>query len=185
MIYRLRVALAQAPYNDGEGVWRVIEIRDTQTLHQLHGAIFRAFDRWEYHLYSFFTSKNRRDKASEYASPDLFEEEDFGPEGPPRDAGRTNLNSLALTPCQEFYYMFDYGDDWEHVIEVLPGTLGPPTGRYPRVVAKHGVSPPQYPLHYGEDDDEEDLEAMDARDHEALVPWDEVKKRLRKRGLIP
>jgi hypothetical protein len=41
-----------AKYADKE-ISRVIEIRGDQTLDELHQAIFKAYDRWEQHLYEF------------------------------------------------------------------------------------------------------------------------------------
>ena len=154
-IYRLRVELTQSPYEDGEGVWRVIEIRGNQTLDQLHRAIFKAFNRWEAHLYSFYLSKNRRDTSQEYASPYFFEDDEVGTDLP-RDAALATLDSLGLTTGSTFDYMFDYGDDWEHRLEVLGFSDEKPTGRYPRIVEKHGASPPQYPEMDEADHDEPD-----------------------------
>jgi hypothetical protein len=154
-IYRLRVELTRAPYEDGEGVWRVIEIRGNQTMDQLHGAIFKAFTRWEDHLYSFFMSSDRRDKSKEYVSPFFFEEDEER-EGLPQDAASVRLDSLGLTTGSTFDYMFDYGDDWEHKLEVLGLSDEDPSHRYPRVAGRHGASPPQYPESDEAYDDEPD-----------------------------
>lgn len=144
-IYRLRVELTQTPYDEGEGTWRVIEIKGSQTLHQLHRAIFKAFDRWEHHLYSFYLSRNRRDHTREYASPDYFEDEEWE-EDLPQDAGSAKLDSLGLAVRSKFDYIFDYGDGWEHRLTVLDISDETPVGRYPRIVERHGASPPQYPV---------------------------------------
>src|SRR5438093_4899986 len=118
-IFSLRVELIQTPYYAGEGVWRVIEIKGSQTLDQLHRTIFKAFDRWEEHLYSFYMAKNRRDASREYASQDLFEDDDFEQGRRPHDATQTKIDDLRLRARQTFNYVFDYGDDWEHRISVL------------------------------------------------------------------
>ena len=144
-IYRLRVELTQSPYDEGEGTWRIFEMRGNQNLHQLHRAIFKAFDRWEHHLYSFFMSANRKDHASEYASPDYFEDEEWE-EDLPRNARNAKLDSLALTVRSTFEYIFDYGDDWEHRVKVLRISDEKTTGRYPRMIEGQGASPPQYPV---------------------------------------
>ena len=73
-IYSLKVELIQTRYSEGDGTWRVIEIKSSQTLDQLHHAIFKAFGRWEFHLFSFYMSSDRRDASREYASPYLFED---------------------------------------------------------------------------------------------------------------
>lgn len=155
-IYRLRVELTQAPYDEGEGTWRVVEIRGNQTLHQLHRAIFKAFGRWEHHLYSFYLSANRRDHTQEYASPDFFEAEEWEPDAP-RDAGSAKLDSLGLAAGARFWYVFDYGDDWEHRVTVLSISDETPMGRYPRIIERRGASPRQYPVPGPEEWEEEDV----------------------------
>ncbi len=158
-IYRIRVELIQSPYDEGEGTWRVIEIKGSQTLHQLHRAIFKAFDRWEHHLYSFFMSANRRDHRNEYAPPDFFEDEEWE-EDLPQDASTARLDSLGLTTRSTFGYVFDYGDDWEHRLKVLRISDETPAGRYPRIIERSGASPPQYPVREADEWEEEDPEDL-------------------------
>jgi hypothetical protein len=160
-IYKLKVTLAVegGPPRGRQGaVWRTIEMKGSQTLDQLHKAIFKAFDRWDEHLYSFFMTKNRRDPMQEYASPYLFEDDDFLLSDRPHSARGAKLDKLELRVHQKFFYTFDYGDDWEHVVEVLSIKDEEPVGRYPRILEWHGESPPQYSEldEYDEEDDEED-----------------------------
>ncbi|MEX2286834.1 MAG: hypothetical protein WD648_07075, partial [Planctomycetaceae bacterium] len=119
---------------------RVIEIRGDQTLEDLHDAIFKAYDRWDEHLYEF-----------------QFGKRPFDPDGPkyggpsprPRkkgdgDACVTKLNDLDLTPGRVFGYWFDFGDDWFHQVQVDRIEQAIPTVTYPRVTKRVGKSPPQY-----------------------------------------
>ena len=48
-IHRFRVSLKDQPE-----IWRIIDIKGNQMLSSLHKAIFKAFDRFEEHQYSFF-----------------------------------------------------------------------------------------------------------------------------------
>jgi hypothetical protein len=132
-IYKFKVSL-----QDDRGIWRIIEIKGSQTLHALHKAIFSAFDRFEEHLYGFYMNNKPYDEASAYESP--YADERVG-----RDASRTRFDSLGLRPKQKFLYIFDFGDDWRHTVEVLDITEAVPTGKYPRLLEKKGDSPPQYP----------------------------------------
>jgi hypothetical protein len=54
-------------------VWRKIELRENQTLEQLHLAIQDAFKFDDDHLYSFFMSGKAWDGSSEYALPEASE----------------------------------------------------------------------------------------------------------------
>jgi hypothetical protein len=131
-IYTFKVSLKESPR-----IWRKIEINGNQTLHQLHKAIFRAFDRFDEHLYAFFLSNKPWDSSSEYGIPD--------PESNTKNAKRVRINSLSLRINSKFLYLFDFGDEWWHSIRLFSIKEDKPKGTYPRVVEGQGTSPPQYP----------------------------------------
>ena len=49
-----------------------------------------------------------------------------------------------MTPGRKFEYMFDFGDEWLHEVELLSVNPASPDGKYPTVVKRKGVSPEQY-----------------------------------------
>ena len=120
---------------------RVIEIRGDQTLEQLHQAIFKAYDRWDEHLYEFQFGKRPHDPdGPNYGIPDpgQMKEKKEG------DARTTKLDDLDLKPHRVFGYWFDFGDDWYHQVQVERIEQAIPTVTYPRVIKRVGKSPPQY-----------------------------------------
>ena len=125
------------------GVVRVFEIRGDQTLGDLHDAIFRAYDRWDDHLYEFQFGERPFDPKVTYGVS--------GEEG--GDAGATKLSSLGLKPNQIFGYWFDFGDNWYHQVQVERIEQASPGVTYPREIKRVGESPPQYRNDDGEDDD--------------------------------
>jgi Plasmid pRiA4b ORF-3-like protein/LexA DNA binding domain len=148
-LYVLSVFLMGGPVGEkfaNKEVSRVIEIRGDQTLEQLHHAIFKAYDRFEQHLYEF-----------------QFGRRPFDPDGPnygvsddrPRkkgiakgkrhgDASTTTLDELHLKVERVFGYWFDFGDDWFHQVQVDRIDQAIPTVTYPRVIKRVGKSPPQH-----------------------------------------
>jgi len=153
--YILKVALSGA-----KGIWRRIAVLPNQTLDDLHEAIYGAFDRDDEHLYSFFfperptTSLRKIYDSPEFTHP--YNAEDPGPFGDEKvpDAAKAKMKSLGLVAKQRFYYLFDFGDSWWHEITVEATGAPREPGAYPRVLEKHGDSPPQYP----DMEDEEDVE---------------------------
>jgi hypothetical protein len=143
VVYTFKVSL-----KGDASTWRRIEVRSDQTLDDLHEAIFRAFDREEEHLYSFFFAPPgargaaRHRDAVEYTHRSAADACD-GVGG--YDAADATIASLALRRGRKFEYLFDYGDSWWHTITVeqVNGPVQP--GRYPRIIETHGQSPPQYP----------------------------------------
>jgi tetratricopeptide (TPR) repeat protein len=130
-VYTFRVDLKYAP-----GVWRKIEIKGTQSLHQLHQAIVEAFERDDDHLYAFFMNNKAWDNTAEYGPP-------YG-ETAARNSMKARINSLGLDVKSRFLYIFDFGDDWEHPITLLSIRQEASRVKFPRTVKSKGEAPPQY-----------------------------------------
>ncbi|HWQ20244.1 MAG TPA: plasmid pRiA4b ORF-3 family protein [Methanotrichaceae archaeon] len=148
-LYTLVVYVVGGPVGGefaGQTISRTIQIRGDQTLKHLHRAIFKAFNRSEEHLYEFDLGEEGPDGTPKIYSmpmnsifPGLDDRELAG------DVAKTTIDSLGLEVDREFSYTFDMGDNWEHLI-VVTGIEEPAIdGRYPKVVARSGRSPPQYP----------------------------------------
>ena len=77
--------------------------------------------------------------------PDLFPERN----SPAKDASTALIRDVPYpgkTGKQEFQFLFDYGDEWEFGVKLLKITpTKTPRARYPRVTARRGKSPRQYP----------------------------------------
>jgi hypothetical protein len=150
-VYTVDVALVGGPMAEdyeGEEIIRRIDILGRHTLHDLHEAIFDAFERSEEHLYEFNLGTGPGDRSQIYFYTGDWEEGDEGEGGDPEV---TALAALDLQVGRRFGYTFDMGDQWEHVIEVVATTEATGKGKYPRVTKKTGDAPPQYP-----EDDEDD-----------------------------
>ena len=157
-LYTLEVLLIGGPVTEefikeNPKVSRAIQIRGSQTLGDLHDAIFDAFGRWDEHLYEFqIGGKKPHDpNATSYTHPEgtenLFDK-------PANDAERASIGSLGLKVKQTFFYWFDFGDDWWHRIKVVAIDDETPQGKYPKVIKQVGKSPPQY-LGWDEEDEED------------------------------
>ena len=86
---------------------------------------------------------------------------------------RTDSGSVKRTGVAEAFpaightmlFLFDYGDDWRFVVEVIGLGEKEPKVRYPRVLKKVGASPVQYP---DWDDDAEEYRGEEADEPERL-----------------
>ncbi len=133
-VFSIRVSL------DGYGkVYRDIEILGNQTLHDLHTEIQVAFNWDDDHLYSFYMSGVFHDSNSAISHP-------FA--GDLHDSTEVPIAALGLEPERRFAYLFDYGDEWCHTLEVLGiGTKDvseDDSYDYPMVVGAEGTPPAQY-----------------------------------------
>jgi hypothetical protein len=158
-VYTFRVYLAGGPVDDvyaDQEISRQIDVLGHQTLHDLHQAIFEAFDREEDHLYEFNLGESPQDQSQLYFYQGPFGRDDD--EDEMGDPTRTTIDQLRLEPGRRFGYIFDMGDQWEHVIDVLNVKTGAGKGPYPKLGKKVGASPPQYPDFDEEDEDDEEFD---------------------------
>jgi hypothetical protein len=155
--YVFQVALKHQPE-----IWRTIALAGHVTLDDLHWEIYKAFDREEDHLYSFYVPRiiNRkrsraRAQRDEYTHSMCCENDvflSFFDKPPARDAARTRIDQIGLARNLKFEYLFDFGDNWEHVLTVQEIKQIEPDAKF-GLLEKHGDSPPQYEF---DDDDEYD-----------------------------
>ena len=131
-----RRTMSKAFHKNKSGVSRLIQIRGDQTLEDLHHAIFVAFDRWHEHLYEFQLGKGPRDRQGPIYT---------GGDNEGELASETTIDSLRLKVGRSFGYLFDFGDNWQHQINVQAIEEALPQGKFPRVTKRVGESPPQYP----------------------------------------
>ncbi|MBU2637510.1 MAG: plasmid pRiA4b ORF-3 family protein [Nanoarchaeota archaeon] len=123
-----------------KGIWRKIEMKATDTLHDLHNAIQDAIGWDNDHLYSFYMDNKfkKHDFDMEYTHPD-----DTSGEAKPADRAKVGIFGFAKD--QKFAYLFDFGDGNRFEIEVADfGTLDA-NKEYPALIESKGKSPEQYP----------------------------------------
>ncbi|CAK8712361.1 PRiA4b ORF-3-like protein [Candidatus Electrothrix aarhusensis] len=138
--------LAEEFVENNPVIGRTVEIRGDQTLEDLHGILFKAFDREEEHLYEFqlkgagpMDPENKK-----YISSSAGE--GFDEPKPDGVCEEIKIGSLELEEGEAFAYWFDFGDDWWHQINVVSITepVPDPKGKYPKIIKRKGDSPPQY-----------------------------------------
>ena len=149
-IYTLEVFITSGPVDrkfvkKNPVMSRTMEIRGDQTLEELHEIIFKAFDRFDQHLYEFQVGgKGPNDpKARKYgfSAHENETSDDFKLAG---DVKQTTIDALKLKKDDAFGYWFDFGDDWWHQVNVIAIEKKTPKGRYPKITNRVGQSPPQY-----------------------------------------
>jgi Plasmid pRiA4b ORF-3-like protein len=152
-LYVFKVSLSYS-----KKIWRRIEILGHQSLDQLHEIIFDAFDRYDQHMYSFYLTKqgsksrNRFFDAPEFTHPFALEENFGFADKQIQDASKTKISDLPIKEKSKFEYLFDFGDEWLHVITLEKILDIFPNQKYPIVSKKVGDSPDQCP-DFEDDDD--------------------------------
>lgn len=114
-------------------VWRTIKTSSEHTFEDLHLAIQDAFAFDKDHLYAFFMEGIPWSWHVLYAPGT--------DEGPYADQVR--IGDVELWSNQRFLYLFDFGDEWHFIVEVLE-VSDEPGPASPEIVEKKGTSPEQY-----------------------------------------
>jgi hypothetical protein len=112
-------------------VWRRLEVPASITLERLHLVLQAAFGWSDAHLHSFEAP----------SSAGLGRRGSRILDGPVLH--RTRLGSLVASPGDQLLYVYDFGDDWEHLIELEARGPADPTRRYPRCTGGRRAAPPE------------------------------------------
>lgn len=129
-IYQLKVSLQGAK----PPIWRRIQVPNNINLLELHDIIQLCMGWDNYHLHQFLID------GACYSLPD---EDDFMLTSRPKNEADFNLHDLADKIQPRFQYIYDFGDNWMHQIEVekiLPPEEGKP---YPVLLAGRRNCPPE------------------------------------------
>jgi hypothetical protein len=140
-VYRLKVAFVSGgPVGSATELSRTIDIRGDYTLFDVHLMIQRGFGWDNDHLFAFFLSGKLWDRETEYSANPLGEPlaaRPFSP--PPKSAAGAELRDLGLTKGKRFAYLFDFGDELLHEVEVVDvRAIGEDDKDLPKIVARVG-----------------------------------------------
>ena len=120
-------------------VYRAFEIADTSSLYVLAQSIVRSFDFDFDHAFGFYSKL----KGNIYDSPlryELFV--DMG-EGEARSVKRTRVVEAFPSVGTKMRFLFDYGDEWEFLVELVKRKPKEPKVKLPRLLMSAGEAPMQ------------------------------------------
>lgn len=116
-------------------VTRQVEVPKSMRLDDLH-LVFQIALGWEnHHLYEFRVGRVA------WGIPDP--DGDFMGPGPRPAAEATLADLMAVGAGKRFSYLYDFGDGWQHSVEVEAITEARADIAYPRLVAAEGRCPPE------------------------------------------
>lgn len=104
LIYQMKITLKDVK----PPIWRRILVKDDITLHAFHKIIQTVMGWTDSHLHEFIV------KGVSYGDPE---------DGDALDERKFRLNKLRLDEKEKLFYVYDFGDNWQHVIlveKILP-----------------------------------------------------------------
>ena len=125
IVYQLKITLSDVH----PPVWRRVQVGDC-SLAELHNIIQVCMGWGNCHLYAFELD------GVEYSDPETAEDSDFC------DSASRMLSQIASEGPSRFRYQYDFGDDWEHVVELEKALPPEPKAKYPRCIEGKRACPP-------------------------------------------
>ncbi|MBI2269760.1 MAG: hypothetical protein HYU69_05310 [Bacteroidetes bacterium] len=174
-IYRFKVK-----FEDHEEVFRVIEIRTTQTFKDFHNAIQQAIGFDNSKNASFYMSDDFWRKGTEITLKDETEEDVDLKRKPKRLMHKSKMAEFIEDPHQKILYLFDFDAQWSFTIELIKIIVDEDViASYPRCINSAGIAPRQYkpttlpPVAEDDDDEPGDLVEKIFHHEEGLDDEDE------------
>ena len=125
-VYQLKITLkgVRPP------IWRRVHVKDC-SLAKLHKVIQLCMSWTDSHMHVFEVG------GQEYGAPDPTGEMEY------LDEARVKLSQVVAQGHKRFVYVYDFGDNWDHTIEVEKTLPAEPGARYLRCVAGKRACPPE------------------------------------------
>ena len=115
-------------------IWRRVDVPVTASLKMLHDIVQTAMGWENYHLYEFEI------EGTSYGEPqpdyDLLGNE-------MKDAAQTSISRATGGRRKGFLYRYDFGDDWEHTVEIEKHLQPDASVRYPICIEGERACPPE------------------------------------------
>ncbi len=114
-------------------IWRRIQVRSDTTLAEFHRILQRVMGWEDAHLHRFII------QGEQYGTSD----QDAGEPRKTRDERQYRLDDVAAGAGAPFTYTYDFGDNWEHILEIEKTIPPDKSVRYPVCVAGAHACPPE------------------------------------------
>lgn len=148
-------------YEDIE-CYREIEVPVGHSLNSFAEGIVTAFNFDFDHAFGFYGDLTRRYLRSDIRY-ELFADmndadsySDLSGEAKGLSVKRAKVGKVFTEPGQKMQFVFDYGDEWRFLVELIGSGVRKKGRRYPLVHKEFGEAPEQYPDWDDEDYDDDD-----------------------------
>lgn len=164
MIYRFRVILDNDTDQD---VFRDLEVRETDTLEDLHNAIAQSFGFDGLEMASFYLSDDNWNQGEEISMFDVGEGDDSV-----RLMSETAINDVVFEMQTKLIYIYDFMSMWTFFVELAEIVDETQGTDYPNLMFVHGQLPDKAPEKSFEAEDFEDYndfeDDLDVDDYDNL-----------------
>ncbi len=146
-------------------IWRAIEVPDSYSFWDLHVAIQDAMGWLDYHLHLFHVRRGRSRATTAIGIPDELRDDII----PGWEAKLTDWFTEVGATAE---YLYDFGDGWEHDIQLTGIVLASPGRKRPRCTGGAMACPPEdCGGPYAYEDLVGQLDDPSTEEHKGLLAW--------------
>ncbi len=164
MIYRFRVILDNDTEDD---IFRDLEIRETDTMEDLHNIITQSFGFNGLEMASFYISNEQWNQGEEISMFDVSEETNTV-----RLMNETKINDVVHEAQTRLIYIYDFLNMWTFYVELAEIVEEAEGNDYPNLMFVHGQIPDEAPEKSFEAEDTDSFDEfeddMDIDDYDNL-----------------
>ena len=136
MVYQLKITLLDT----APPIWRRIQVPATCNFWDLHCYIQDAFGWTNSHLHQFVYTNDYAEKTILLGIPD---EDGFEDDPEVLPGWEHKVNRFITGETSKIEYIYDFGDDWHHSIELEDTFPAELETKYPRCIAGERNGPPE------------------------------------------
>ncbi len=139
-VYKFKIA-----FEDYEDIYRVIEIKSTQTFLDLHKTILDAIGFDQKQMASFYMSNDSWKKFQEITLEDMTDNDEEQAEKKLPIMSKSKLCDYIIDPHQKMIYIYDFIELWTLQVELFGIEISEKAGtKYPVITKTVGLAPKQY-----------------------------------------
>jgi len=139
-VYKFKVA-----FEDYEDIFRVIEVKSTQTFFELHKAILDSIGFDQKQMASFYMSNDSWKRFQEITLEDMSDADDDESEKKLPIMAKSILADYIIDPHQKMIYIYDFIELWTLHVELTGIEIKDKAGvKYPVCTKTAGLAPKQF-----------------------------------------
>jgi len=140
MVFELKISLEDV----GAPVWRKVQIEKDANFYDLHLLIQAAFDWSASHMYGFdVVVSNGKEMNNKHISHEAFQDDLTPSNQKDLDILKEKLSDWFKQPNDKIEYVYDYGDHWLHLIELIGEVQTDEQVKYPICISGENYAPPE------------------------------------------
>ncbi len=143
-IYLIKATLHYRYFHSNEPVFRIFAIQGETKLYTLAKTTLKYFNFDFDHLFGFYNNLNEWTNSQERYELPYYLDVNKDSKFQTNDVKQVKINEVFDEIGKKMLFIYDYGDEWQFIIELLETDSPEPNEKYPYIIRSFGKAPSQY-----------------------------------------